>query len=100
MAQESCPTESLKGIICSEIMTLCIFSRRCLTARTVPGTEGGAHPWFRCSLQSDTTEEEGWAGKDVSLQALHLFIHFSELPWLLARLGYGEGGSCSYSHLL
>lgn len=50
MAQESCPTESLKGIVCSEIMTLRVFSRRCLTARIVPGTEGGAHPCFRCSL--------------------------------------------------
>lgn len=38
--------------------------------------------WFRCSLQSDTTEEEGWLVVDVSLQAFCLFIHITELPWL------------------
>lgn len=51
MAQESCPTESLKGIFCWEMMTLCIFPERRLTAGTVFRAEGGAHPRFRHSLQ-------------------------------------------------
>jgi len=42
-AQESCPTDSLKGTVCSETMTVCVFSGTCLTARNVLGAEGGVH---------------------------------------------------------
>ncbi|OPJ84155.1 hypothetical protein AV530_015641 [Patagioenas fasciata monilis] len=58
MAQESCLTDSLKGIICSGKMTFCIFSRTRLTARNLFGAEGGVRHWLKCSLQSDTAEEE------------------------------------------
>lgn len=84
MAQESCLTDSLRGIICSGKMTFCIFSRTRLTARNLFGAEDEVHHWLRFSLQSDTTEEENQVSMDMYLQTLYLSHFFSELPWLLA----------------
>lgn len=56
MAQESRLTDSLKGIVCSETMTVCIYSRTCLTARDVLGAEGGeavsSLMWLKSQLSS------------------------------------------------
>lgn len=72
MAQESCLTDSLRGIICSGKMTFCIFSRTRLTARNLFGAEGGVHHWLRFSLQPDTAEEENQVSMDMYLQTLYL----------------------------
>lgn len=76
MAQRSCPTDSLKGTVCSETMTVHIFSSTCLAARNMVGDEGGVHRWVRHSPQSDTAKEEGLAWVGTNLQALHLSCSF------------------------
>lgn len=76
MAEESCPTDSLKGRVCSETVTVCTFSRACLTARNVLGAEGGVHRWLRCGHRSDGAEEEGQVGVEMYLQALYFSQSF------------------------
>jgi len=44
MVQASCPRDSPKEIACPETMAFCILSGTCLTARSVLGAGGGAHP--------------------------------------------------------